>query len=98
MDYRLTNLKLFSYIPLLYIYELTDILFAIKSFKKHANSFDIFQYLQFNESTTIDLPMLSFVTRYSYSIAITANSYFCRLLTQIMECISYHTKIYLNLN
>ena len=49
MDYksRLTNLKL---LPLIYInYELTDILFAIKPFKKCTNSFVISQHLQFNE-------------------------------------------------
>ena len=40
MDYnsRLTNLKL---LPLMYIYELSYILFAIKSFKKRTSSFDI---------------------------------------------------------
>ena len=40
MDYnsRLTNLKL---LHLMYIYELSYILFAIKSFKKCTSSFDI---------------------------------------------------------
>ena len=57
----------------MYTYELTDILFAIKS----TNSFDIFQHLQFNESGT-----RSFNTKLCHktsSNAITANSYFCRL-------------------
>ena len=36
----------------MYTYELTNILFAIKSFKKSTNSLDIFQHLQFNESGT----------------------------------------------
>ena len=64
MDYklRLTNLKL---LPLMYIYELTDILFAIKSFKNHTIRFDVSQHSQFNESTTIDLLTLSFITRYT---------------------------------
>ena len=71
MDYksRLTNLKL---LPLMYInYELTDILFAIKPFKKCTNSFVISQHLQFNELSQLtnlmnwqlDLPTLSYVTR-----------------------------------
>ena len=51
MDYksRLTQLKL---LPLMYFYELTDILFAIKSFKNPTDSFNIFQHLQFNKSGT----------------------------------------------
>ena len=63
----------------MHIYELTDILFAIKSFKKCTSSFDISQYLQFNfnESTT-----RSSNTKLCHKICnntITANSYFCRL-------------------
>ena len=76
MDYksRLINLNL---LPLMYIYELTDISFAIKYFKKHTSSFDIFQYLQFNESTTRSSNTK--LCHKIYNNAITANSYFCRL-------------------
>ena len=76
MDYksRLTNLKL---LPLMYIYELTDILFAIKSFKKRTSSFDISQYLQFNESTTRSSNTK--LCHKIYNNTITANSYSCRL-------------------
>ena len=65
MDYksRLTNLKL---LPLIYIYELTDILLVIKSFKQHTSSFDISQYSQLNlMNQQLDLPTLSFVTRFT---------------------------------
>ena len=73
MDYksRLTNLKL---LPLMYTYKLTDILFAIKSFKTFTNNFDIFQHLQFNESGTNTK-----LRHKTSSNAISANSYFCRL-------------------
>ena len=76
MDYksRLTNLKL---LPLMYIYELTDILFAIKSFKTSTNNFDIFQHLQFNESRTRSSNTK--LCHKTSSNAISANSYFCRL-------------------
>ena len=76
MDYksRLINLKL---LPLMYIYELTDILFTIKSFKQCTNGFDISQHLQFNESTTRSSNTK--LCHKSYSNAITANNYFCRL-------------------
>ena len=60
----------------MYTYELTDILFAIKSFKKSTNSFDIFQHLQFNESGTRSS---NTKLRHKSSNTITANSYFCRL-------------------
>ena len=62
----------------MYTYKLTDILFAIKSFKNLQNSFDIFQHLQFNKSG-----IRSSNTKLHYktsSNAITAKSYFCRLL------------------
>ena len=61
----------------MYTYELTDILFAIKSFKKSTNGFDIFQHLQFNESGT-----RSSNTKLCHKTstnAISPNSYFCRL-------------------
>ena len=76
MDYksRLTNLKL---LPLMYTYELTDILFAIKSFKTSTNSFDIFQHLQFNESGTRSSNTK--LRHKTSSNAISANFYFCRL-------------------
>ena len=44
-------------------YELTDILFAIKSFKKHTSSFDISQYYNLMNQQ-LDLPTLSFVIRF----------------------------------
>ena len=76
MDYksRLTNLKL---LPLMYIYELTDI-FAIKSFK-NVQTVLIYMY------HSIQNLMIESITRSSntklchkiYSNAITANSYFC---------------------
>ena len=69
---RLANLKL---LPLMYIYELTDILLAIKSFKQHTSSFDISQYLQFNESTTRFANTK--LCHKIYNNTITANSYFC---------------------
>ena len=76
MDYksRLTQLKL---LPLMYFYKLTDILFAIKSFKNPTDSFNIFQHLQYNKSGT-----RSSNTKLSHKTsinAISANSYFCRL-------------------
>ena len=76
MDYksRLTNLKL---LPLMYICELTGILFAIKSFKKRTSSFDLSQYLQFNESTTRSSNTK--LCHKIYNNTISANSYSCRL-------------------
>ena len=61
----------------MYIYEFTDILFAIKSFKKTYKQFDISQYLQFNESTTKSSSTK--LCHKIYNNTITANSYFCRL-------------------
>ena len=45
----------------MYIYELTDILFAMKSFKKRTSSFSIYKF----KNQQLDLPTLSFVTRYT---------------------------------
>ena len=58
MDYksRLTNLKL---LPLMYTYELTDILFAIKSFKTSTNSFNIYSLTNLE----LDLLTLNYVIR-----------------------------------
>ena len=72
----------------MYIYELTDILFTIKSFKKCTNSFDTSQHLQFNESTTRSSNTK--LCHKSYSNAITANNYFGRLAIQIMEYSTNH--------
>ena len=46
---RLLSLKL---LPLMYIFELQDILFAIKSLKSPTNQFNINNYITFNSSTT----------------------------------------------
>jgi len=46
---RLLNLKL---LPLMYIFELQDILFAIKSLKSPTNQFNINNFISFNSSTT----------------------------------------------
>ena len=46
---HLINLKLF---PLVYIFELQDILFAIKSLKSPTNQFNINNFISFNSLTT----------------------------------------------
>ena len=46
---RLINLKL---LPLIYIFELQDILFAIKSLKSPTYQFNINNFISFNSSTT----------------------------------------------
>ena len=52
-DYK-TRLRLIklNLQPLMYIYELLDILFFIKSYNSPINSFNIFQYVTFNNSFT----------------------------------------------
>ena len=68
-------------LPLMYIYELTDILFAIKCFKKHTKRFDSYSYPSIYNlmNQQLDLSTPSFVTIKIYNNTITANSYFCRL-------------------
>ena len=67
MDYksRLTNLKL---LPLMYIYELTEILFAIKSFK---NIQMVLIYPNFYNvmNQQLDLLTPSYVTRYTATLS-----------------------------
>ena len=46
---RLLRLNL---LPIMYIFELTDIMFAIKSFKAPSNNFDITKYLSFAAGST----------------------------------------------
>ena len=50
-DHKTRLIKL-NLLPLMYIYELLDILFFIKSYKSPINSFNIFQYVTFNNSFT----------------------------------------------
>ena len=50
-DYKSCLIKL-QLLPLMYIYELSDILFFIKSVKSPNNSFDIMNYVSFSRSTT----------------------------------------------
>ena len=50
-DYKTRLIKL-NLLPLMYIYELLDILFFIKSYKSPINSFNIFQYVTFTNSFT----------------------------------------------
>ena len=50
-DYKTRLIKL-NLLPLMYIYELLDILVFIKSCKSPINSFNIFQYVTFNNSFT----------------------------------------------
>ena len=58
---RLTNLKL---LPLMYIYELTDILFAI-NLTKNIQTVLIYPSIYNLMNQQLDLPTLSFVTRFT---------------------------------
>ena len=76
MDYksRLTNLKLS---PLMYIYELTDILFAI-NLSKNVQTVLIYSSIYNLMNQELHLPILNFVTRFTTILSLLANSYFCR--------------------
>ena len=69
-DYKTRLIKL-NLLPLMYIYELLDILFFIKSYKSPINSFNIFQYVTFNNSFR-DKKLAS-------NNLVNSNSYFCRI-------------------
>jgi len=75
-DYK-TRLAKLNLLPLMYIYELTDILFFIKSLKTPTYSFDITKYVSFTRHNT-----RSSDTKLCHQVStnnITANSYFFRL-------------------
>ena len=61
----------------MYIYELLDILFFIKSYKSPINSFNIFQYVTFNNSFTRsrDKKLIHIAS----NNLVNSNSYFCRI-------------------
>ena len=76
IDYKSRLIKL-NLLPLMYIYELTDILFFIKSIKTSNNSFDITEFISFSSSNTRSLG-----TKLCHRVSInniTLNSYFFRL-------------------
>jgi len=75
-DYK-THLAKLNLLPLMYIYELTDILFFIKSLKTPDYSFDIIKYVSFTHCNTRSLN-----TKLCHLVStnnITANFYFFRL-------------------
>ena len=76
MDYktRLTELKL---LPLMYVLELHDILFLIKSLKTPSNSFNIYNYVSFNKCNTRSSS--NKLCHKSSNNIIAANSYFYRI-------------------
>ena len=75
-DYKTRLIKL-NLLPLMYIYELLDILFFIKSYKSPINSFNIFQYVTFNNSFTRsrDKKLIHIAS----NNLVNSNSYFCRI-------------------
>ena len=46
---RLVTLHLF---PLMYVYEMNDVMFFIKSYKQQSSHFSITEYVQFSSSNT----------------------------------------------
>ena len=72
---RLLNLKL---LPLMYIYELNDVIFFIKSYKSSFKHFNINDYIKFSESNTRS-GTTSKMIHHRGSSNISHNSYFCRL-------------------
>ena len=72
---RLLNLKL---LPLMYIYELNDVIFFIKSYKSSFKHFNINDYIKFSESNTRSGTSSKMIHHRSSS-NISHNSYFCRL-------------------
>ena len=76
IDYKSRLIKL-NLLPLMYIYELTDILFSIKSITTSNNSFDIIELISFSSSN-----IRSLGTKLCHRVSInniTLNSYFFRL-------------------
>ena len=73
---RLLNLKL---LPLMYIYELYDVIFFIKSYKSSFKHFNINDYIKFSESNTRSGTSSKMIHHRSSS-NISHNSYSCRLL------------------
>ena len=72
-DYKSRLIKL-NLLPLMYIYELMDILFFIKSLKASSDSFDITEFISFSTSNTI-----SFSTKLCHRVSnnnTILNSYF----------------------
>ena len=75
-DYKTRLIKL-NLLPLMYIYELLDILFFIKSLKSPNNSFNILHYISFiKTSTRSGGKKLIHITSSNLTHA---NSYFCRI-------------------
>ena len=74
---RIQRLIKLNLLPLMYIYELLDILFFIKSYKSPINSFNIFQYVTFNNSFTRsrDKKLIHIAS----NNLVNSNSYFCRI-------------------
>ena len=75
-DYKSRLIKL-QLLPLMYVYELSDILFFIKSIKSPNNSFDILNYVSFSRGAT-----RSSGTKLCHRVTdncISLNSYFYRI-------------------
>ena len=75
-DYKTRLIKL-NLLPLMYIFELLDILFFIKSFKSPNSSFNISHYITFNNTSTRSGGKKLIHT--TSNNLIQANSYFCRI-------------------
>ena len=76
-NYKTRLIKL-NLLPLMYIYELLDILFFIKSLKSPNNSFNILHYISFIKTSTRSGGKNLFIL-HLYSNLTHANSYFCRI-------------------
>ena len=50
--YTVKNLQIYGILPLMYIYEIADILFFIKSIKYPSDKFDILNYVNFTTGST----------------------------------------------
>ena len=72
---RLVKLKI---LPLMYLFELQDILFAIKSFKIQTKQLNIYNYTNFSFATTRSGTSDKMIIRYPLNI-ISRHSYFHRL-------------------
>ena len=102
-DYK-TRLMQIGILPLMYIYEIADILFFIKSIKHPSDKFDILDYVNFTTGTTRSAGTKVYPkTALTYPIM---NSYFYRLpklcnwlpiidLSQSLEIIKLQPKKYL---
>ena len=75
-DYKSRLIRL-NLLPLMYIYELNDIMFFIKSCKSPSSHFNIFDYLQFSNSSTRSSKNLKLLHINSTSNT-SRHFYFCR--------------------